>query len=174
MGLGVMSAILLSVVLAPTLVPGDALPKLEGHFLTGKEAELPKAAAGRVSLLAIGFTYESRHAVEAWVKAFRADFGTHPDVGFYEIPMIGGMARLGKWFIDSGMRRGTPPSDQEHVITVYGGTDAWKERLGFKQSDAAYLVLLDKNGIVRWQHSGTFDAAAYAELSGRMRALLNR
>ena len=42
---------------------------------------------------------------------------------FFEIPMIGGLARMGKWFIDSGMRRGTPKADHENVITVYGGTD---------------------------------------------------
>ena len=41
-------------------------------------------------------------------KRFRQEFEKNPKVTFYEIPMIGGMARLGKWFIDSGMRRGTP------------------------------------------------------------------
>ena len=55
--------------------------------------------------------------------------------------MIGGMARMGKWFIDSGMRRGTPKADQENVITVYGGTDAWKQRVGFGDPKAAYLIL---------------------------------
>ena len=80
----------------------------------------------------LGFTYDSRFPVEAWAKRFRQDFGAEPGVTFFEIPMIGGMARMGKWFIDSGMRRGTPKADHENVITVYGGTDAWKQRVGFK------------------------------------------
>ena len=87
---------------------GDPLPKLRGEFLTGRTADLPQAASGRVALLLLGFTYDSRFAVEAWARRFREQFETDPRVTFYEIPMIGGLARLGKWFIDSGMRRGTP------------------------------------------------------------------
>jgi len=110
--------------------------------------------------------------VEAWVGRFRKDFGDKPEVTFYEVPMIGGMARLGKWFIDSGMRKGTPKKDQENVITVYGGTDPWKHRLGFQSPNAAYLLLLDQHGMVRWRHSGEFDPKAYDEMSVQVAALL--
>jgi hypothetical protein len=154
------------------LSPGEPMPPLKGEFLTGRQATLPGAASGRVALLALGFTYDSRFAVEAWVGRFRKDFGDNPQVTFYEVPMIGGMARLGKWFIDSGMRKGTPKKDQENVITVYGGTDPWRQRLGFKSPDAAYLVLLDQHGVVRWRHSGVFDEQAYKGLSIQVRALL--
>ena len=132
---------------------------------------LPEAASGRVALLTLGFTYDSRLAVEAWVKRFRGDYGKNPMITFYEIPMIGGMAQLGKWFIDSGMRRGTPKEDHEHVITVYGGGSLWKERTGFKEPNAGYLILLDKDGIVRWRHEGSFDEAAYKGLAALMDSL---
>ena len=141
------------------------MPALKGGFLTGRQAALPDDASGRVALLAFGFTYNSRFAVEAWVGRFRKDFGDKPKVTFYEIPMIGGMARLGKWFIDSGMRKGTPKSDHENVVTVYGGTDLWKQRLGYRSPDAAYLILLDQRGMVRWRYSGEFDEEAYKALS---------
>lgn len=160
--------------IAAELRPGAGLPALKGEFLTGREAVLPETASGRVALLALGFTYDSRFAVEAWIKKFRAGYGDNPQVTFYEIPTIGGMAQLGKWFIDSGMRRGTPKADYEHVITVYGGTRPWKERLGFQAPDAAYLILLDKNGIVQWRHNGAFDEAAYKTLSEEMKALLSK
>jgi len=147
------------------------MPTLKGEFLSGRQAVLPDAASGRVALLAFGFTYNSRFAVEAWVGRFRKDFGEKPQVTFYEIPMIGGMARLGKWFIDSGMRSGTPRKDYENVITVYGGTDPWKQRLGFQAPDAAYLVLLDQRGLVRWRYKGAFDEESYKSLSGQVTAL---
>jgi predicted transcriptional regulator len=86
--------------------------------------------------------------------------------------MIGGMARLGKWFIDSGMRKGTPAKDRENVITVYGDSGSWKQRMGFQVTDAAYLILLDKRGTVRWRHSGAFDEDAYKQLSALTAALL--
>lgn len=148
------------------------MPPLKGEFLTGKPAVLPDAASGRVALLALGFTYDSRFAVEAWFGRFRQEFGNQPLVTFYEIPMIGGMARLGKWFIDSGMRKGTPRSDYGHVITVYGGTEAWKQRLEFRSPDAAYLILLDPRGVVRWRHNGPMDEQAFAELSRQVTDLL--
>ncbi|MGB7763312.1 MAG: hypothetical protein WBL61_25980 [Bryobacteraceae bacterium] len=164
--------ILMTLSMIPILSPGQPLPNLKGDFLTGRPAILPDAASGRVALLAMGFTYESRFAVEAWVGRFRKDFGDQPRVTFYEVPMIGGIARLGKWFIDSGMRKGTPRNDYEHVITAYGGTDPWKQRLGFQLPDAAYLILLDRHGIVRWLHAGPFDEEAYVTLSRQVATLL--
>ena len=47
----------------------------------------------------------------------------------------------------------------------------WKQRLGFHSLNAAYLMLLDQRGIVRWRHNGLFDEDAYAELSRRVLAL---
>ena len=170
--MSVLPMILMASALISTLQPGEPLPPLNGEFLTGRQAQLPDASSGRVALLALGFTYNSRFPVEAWIGCFREDFGSNPHVTFYEIPMIGGMARLGKWFIDSGMRKGTPRSDQENVITIYGGTDAWKQRVGYQSPDAAYLVLIDKHGVVRWRHSGAFDEDAYKDLQSQVSGLL--
>ena len=152
----------------------DRLPVLKGDYLTGKPAVLPDAAAGKVALLALGFTYDSRFPVEAWIARFRKDFGQNPEVTFFEVPMIGGMARMGKWFIDSGMRKGTPEADREHAITVYGGVDPWKKLVGYNAPNAAYLIVLDKAGIVRWQHSGAFDETAYAALASQMKTVLEQ
>lgn len=162
---------------AATLVAGmqigEPLPALQGEFLSGRTAALPQAAAGRVALLLLGFTYESRFAVEAWAGRFRQDFGGDSRVTFYEIPMIGGMARLGKWFIDSGMRRGTPQDDYEHVITVYGGTEAWKRRVGFGDPNAAYLILIGRDGKVAGQVSGGFGEEPYQALHSEVARLLD-
>jgi hypothetical protein len=142
--------------------------------LTGRTADLPQAASGRVALLLLGFTYDSRFAVEAWGKRFREQFEADPRVTFYEIPMIGGMARLAKWFIDSGMRRGTPTADQENVITVYGGTDAWKQRVAFRDPNAAYPILIDQKGKVAWRYAGGFSEEPYRALSSEVSRLLAR
>jgi hypothetical protein len=166
--------LLMTSALIPGLSTGDVFPGLKGEYLTGRTAVLPDAATGRIALLAFGFTYDSRFAVEAFIAPYRKEFGGNAEVTFFEIPMIGGMARLGKWFIDSGMRKGTPKQDHENVITVYGGVDPWKQRLGYKAPKDAYLVLLDRNGVVRWRYNGLFDEGAYARLSENVRDLLKR
>lgn len=156
---------------ANELTVGEVLPELRGDYLSGRKAILPNDATGRVALLLFGFTYQSRFAVEAWTKRFRGDFENNSRVTFYEIPMIGGMARLGKWFIDSGMRRGTPKADHENVITVYGGTEVWKQRLGVKREESAYLVVLGQNGKVSLRHAGPFEEKQYAALAEQVRKL---
>jgi hypothetical protein len=150
---------------------GERLPELRGEYLSGRKAILPGDASGRIALLLLGFSYQSRFAVEAWTNRFREEFEKNPQVTFYEMPMIGGMARLGKWFIDSGMRRGTPKADRENVITVYGGTEAWKQRLGVTAEDWAYLILIDRKGNIAWRHAGLFEPAPFQALAERVRRL---
>ena len=110
---------------------GDPFPELKGRFLTGRDAALPQAASGKVTLVAMGFTYQSRFPVEAWADWYRKTLGSRTDVTFFEVPMIGGLGTLGRWFIDRGMRKGTPAELHDHVITVYGGTGDWKQRLSY-------------------------------------------
>lgn len=145
---------------------GEPLPRLEGQFLTGREAVLPQASAGKVTLIAMGFTYASRMPVEAWADWYRSAIGARTDVTFFEVPMIGGLGKLGRWFIDRGMRSNTPADLHEHVITVYRDTGDWKRWLSYSSdhADDAYLIVLDRNGVVRWLHHGVFDPARSDEL----------
>ncbi|MFN7922940.1 MAG: hypothetical protein U0Q16_22750 [Bryobacteraceae bacterium] len=153
------------------LDPGQAMPPLEGNFLSGRKAVLPTAAQGRVALVALGFTYDSRHAVESWTKRFRKEFSGQPRVTFFEVPMLGGAGRLGKWFIEGGMRRNTPKENHENVITVYSNVDSWKKEAGFQAPDDAYLFLIDPQGVVRWKYHGKLDEAAFGALAGETRVL---
>ena len=74
--------------------------------------------------------------------------------------MLGAGARLGRWFIDSGMRRGPPPAQRARKCDHrYGGTGDWKTRLRVVNDKLAYLVLLDPEGRVRWLHAGMLDEA---------------
>jgi len=158
------------------LAVGERLPALPGEYLSGRKAMLPDDATGRVALLLVGFSYASRVPVKAWTQRFRAEFADKTQVTFYQVPMLGGAARMGKWFIEGGMRRGTPKADQESVIPVYSGTDAWRQRLGVKADakaeDTAYLVLLDRKGNVVWRHAGPLEEAAYQTLAAQVRKLV--
>lgn len=165
--------LMFTMTLAAVLAAGDPLPPLQGRDLTGARVELPAAAKGKVTLLILGFTYESRHQVEDWTRRFRQEFERTPRAGFYEIPMIGGAARLGKWFIDSGMKRGTPRADHPRVVTVYSGAGDWKKRLAYKERDAAYLILLDAAGRVRFLHRGKLEDSAWRKLSSATRQWLD-
>jgi len=159
--------------LAAALTVGNPMPKLEGENLSGHKAVLPDIAKGKVTLVAMGFGYDSRHTVEVWTKRFRREFGNHPDTASFQVPVISGIARLAKLFIDSGMRRGTPKEDRDKVITVYTGSSEWKDRMGADNTDYAYLLLLDRDGRVRWRHAGAFDESVWPELREATEAVLH-
>lgn len=153
---------------------GDPLPMVNGQFLTGRTAVLPQASAGKVTLVAMGFTYSSRYAVEAWAGWYRTTIDPKTDVTFFEVPMIGGLATLGRWFIDRGMRNGTPAALHDQVITVYQGTGDWKKRLSYSDDhkDDAYLIVFDRAGVVRWLHHGGFDTSWSDELKAVLASLV--
>ena len=152
---------------------GDQLPALKGQFLTGRDAVLPQASSGQVAIVAVGFTYKSRFPVEAWADWYRMTIGSRTGVTFFEVPMIGGLGTLGRWFIDRGMRKGTAVELHDHVITVYGGTGDWKQRLSYSRhhEDDAYVVIIDKKGIVRWLHHGVFDQPVADDLQALLTSL---
>src|SRR3954470_15949261 len=156
-----------------SLQVGDPLPRLTGHLLTGSEAVLPQALAGKVALIAMGFTYKSRFPVEAWADWYRATIDWTTAVTFLEVPMIGGAATLGRWFIDRGMRKGTPAELHDQVLTVYGGTGEWKKRLLYSAAheNDAYLIAVDREGIVRWVHHGAFEQWRADELHAVLTSL---
>ena len=142
---------------------GDIFPRLEGDFLSGRKAVLPDAAQGKLALVLMGFSYGSRTAVEAWAEHVRPAFTAHEAATFFEVPVLGGMARMGKWFIDSGMRKGTPKELHENVITVWGNVDRWKALAGFSKraEDDAYLTLIGRDGRILWLHHGPYSAEAF-------------
>jgi hypothetical protein len=160
--------------LAAVLQTGDQMPPLKGDYLSKREATLPDAAKGKIAFVALGFTYDSRKAVEAWVARYRRDFGTDSRTVFFEVPMIGGMGRMARWFIDSGMRNGTPKEQHENVITVYGGTGDWKDRVGFKDGSWAYVLVLDADGKIAALHGGPFTEQAYEPVAATIRQLLSK
>jgi hypothetical protein len=170
---GLLPMVVLTAGLPPEIGVGESLPELRGEFLTGQPAVRPQEAQGRAALLILGFTYRSRLAVEAWAARFRMEFPSDPRLTFFEMPMIGGPARLARWFIDSGMRRGTPKADYEHVITVYVDTKAWKHRVRYTDPDAAYLILLDRKSKVAWLYRGAFGDAASQALCSKVSELMS-
>lgn len=158
----------------PMLAIGAALPPLKGTDLAGREVVLPAAAHGRVGILMFGFSYGSRTAVESWAHHVQGRWAADPRVAWYQLPMVGGLARLAKPFITGGMRKETPEAYRGNSVVVFGGTGPWKERLGVDDDRAAYLVVTDRNGRVQWRHAGDFGPAGAEALDRAVADLLDR
>jgi hypothetical protein len=153
---------------------GKSMPELKGEFLSGKKAVLPDAAKGKVAMFLVGFSYESRFAVEAWAARYKKDFGSNPKITFFEVPVIGGMGMLGKPFIDRGMRNGTPKEFHQNVLTVYGGAGQLRKAFRAKNDKHAVIVLCDPQGLAQWTWEGMMDETKYLEMKTVAERLLGK
>lgn len=48
-----------------------------------------------------------------------------------------------------------------------------KQRLGVKDEDWAYLVILDQQGNIAWRNAGAFEEAEYQTLTEQVRKLVS-
>lgn len=85
-------------------------------------------------------------------------------------------AVLGRWFINRGVRNGTPAELHDHAIAVYGGTGDWKQQLSYSTGpeDDARLIVFDTQRVVRWLHHGVFDQSRAGELKELLASLAGR
>jgi hypothetical protein len=153
---------------ARPLAPGDRLPALRGDLLSGRRFVMPDSAAGRNTLLMLGFSYDSRHDVEKWAERFRREFGSDPRVDFYQVPVIGTAGRLGRPFIDGSMRRGLPREMHERVLMVYRDAGQWKRLAGHADPRIGYLLLVGPDGRVAWRGQGPFREDAWRGLAAKL------
>ena len=155
----------------PRLKPGDPLPPLSGETLNGQSVTLPAALSGQPAVLLLGFTYGARQPVEAWSAWCRGPAGVA--IACIELPMLGGLAKFARPFIVNGMRKNTPAPLRDRVITVTSKIGDWKSRVGHTAAaeNDAYLILVDRAGVVRWQAHGAFGDALAAALAHEVASL---
>lgn len=164
--------LLFATIAANPLKPGDPFPELKGELLSGQTATLPNAVKGKIALLVLGFSRESRQETEPWTKRYRAEFAKDDRVACYAVPMIGPGGRFAKLFIMAGMKRDLPKSLHNQFMVVFSDTDPWKARVSLKGQNDAYLILLDGAGTVRWMYNGSLDEGHFQELAATTRRLI--
>ncbi len=157
----------------PPLEPGAAMPLLEGESLGGKNVGLPKDAAGKVAVIALGFSRNSQYSVEKWMKRFKEDFKNTPGVIAYTVPVIeGSIGHFAKPFITGGMRKGTPKEDQPTTVTVFTSSHDWYQRMQVSDENISYFLVIDQQGKVAWVYRQAYNEDAYSQLVKQVRTLL--
>lgn len=66
-----------------------------------------------------------------------------------------------------GMKSGVPEDQRGRFIVVYRDEKELKAAAGFEQANDAYVLLLDKDGVIRWRTHGAVTDAAAEELKAR-------
>jgi len=148
------------------------LPAIEGQSLAGNKVALPDDAKGKITILIFGFSRASKTATGAWADRIFADLGTQSRFALYQLPVLESVPSFIRSMVISSMKKGVRENMRDHFVPILTGEDELKKLVGFKESDDAYLVMLDSTGHILEQKHGPFSDAAYAQLRGDVQSQL--
>lgn len=159
---------------SPTIIPPS-----QGTALDGRAVVLPRDLPGRASILILGFSQHSADSTTAWEKPVRNSLaspntpGDRPAIGFLDMPFLEEAPSLIRPIIVRSIRKQVPDPVRPWFVPLTSGEAAWKQLSGFSasQPDAAYVLLVDRNGKVRWQTHEAFNQARFDELATAARSL---
>jgi hypothetical protein len=149
----------------------ETLPRVEGESLSGKRVVLPDDTHGKIAFLVIGFSKKGGDASGLWERRLKQDFGSDQAYVIHPIAVLEDAPRFIRGMIKAGIRRSTPPAEQDRFVILVHGEQTLKQFAGFSGPDDAYLLLVDANGEVRWKGHGLFREEEYPVLREAARKL---
>jgi len=151
------------------------IPPSQGTALDGHSVILPRDLPGRATILIVGFSQHSANATTAWEKSVRNNLANQPSpaIGFLDMPFLEDAPSLIRPLIVRAIRRQVPDIVKPNFVPLTSGEAAWKQTAGFTQDapDAAYILLVDRAGQVRWQTHEPLSQARFDELAAAARTL---
>jgi hypothetical protein len=148
----------------------DPFPTLETENLLNQKVVLPDAAKGQAAVLIIGFTHASQMQTKSWSAALE------PELPTYSIAVLEDAPRLVRPMAISGMKSGVAQDQRVRHLVLTHHEKELKASAGFAAKgeahpDDAWILLLDRDGAMRWRFHGPFTEAAHMELKAQLAGL---
>ncbi len=146
----------------PASVPAVQTTTLDGHALA-----LPQGLPAPATVLILGFGRHSQDATTAWEKPVRLQLAHLPGIGFYDMAMIAEVPGFARGFVLHSIRKAVPDVLKPNFVPLVDHEDEWKHAAGYvsDQSEAAYVLLVDHAGKVRWSTHAAFTPGGFAQLT---------
>ena len=144
-------------------------PTVRGSNLARRQFTLPADLEGSLNVLLVAFYRWHQRVVDTWVPFGDELEREYPDLLVYELPVIQRMGPLRQRFIDGGMRAGIPdPVARARTITLYLDKPAFRRALDMPDEEDIYVLLVDRQGQVRWRERGAFTPQKGASLKAEL------
>ena len=129
---------------------------------------LPRDLPGRATILILGFGKHSADATTSWEKPVRNGLAHLPAIGFYDMAMLAEVPGFVRPMVLRSVRKDVPDVLKPNFLPLTEGEDAWRTAAGYSkdQPEAAYVMLVDPTGTVRWSTHAAFTPAGFAQLTG--------
>ena len=147
-------------------------PTVSARDLEGTDRLLPDDLGGERNVALIAFRRHHQAAVDSWVPWLEEQAADDPDLRFYELPTIGTRWSPVRPMIDGGMATAIrTPAVLARTWTIYTDVRRITTPLGITDTDDIAVVLLGRDGLVRWQCSGAFEPGRAGRLGDAIEAM---
>ena len=145
----------------------DNIPLTRAVAFDGHAVELPRDLPGTATVLVLGFTRSSEGATTVWGTKVRRELVRPPAIDAFAMPMLAEIPAFLRGLVIRSIRHKVPDIERPNFVPLTSDEDAWKQLAGFvpDASDAAYVLLVDRKGAVRWRTHAECTAETFAQLS---------
>lgn len=146
--------------------PGPGIPPTRATALDGHSVGLPQDLHAPATVLILGFGRHSQDATTAWEKPVRTQLFKSGSLDFYDMAMISEVPGFVRPMVMRAIKGKVPDVLKPHFLPLIDNEDAWKRVAGYAddQPDAAYVMLVDASGHVRWESHAAFSPAGLTTL----------
>jgi hypothetical protein len=132
-------------------------PPVTAPNLEKKIMSLPQDFSGDLNLVLVAFERDQQREADSWLEAAPELFKKYPGIPCYEIPTLHKDYRLGRFFIDRGMRSGiSDTAKRAHTITLYIDKVPFEQSLKIPDEKWTAILLVNRQGNVRWRGTGLY------------------
>ena len=158
----------LNLFITPPAIPTSTATALDGHTVS-----LPRDLPAPATILILGFSQHSADTTTAWEKPIRSSLATSPSIGYLDIPFLEDAPSFIRPLILRSIRKQVPDALKPNFLPLTSNEAAWKQLSHFSPSapDAAYILLVDRSGTLRWQTHSPLTPALFQQLSAAARQL---
>lgn len=154
--------------------PAMHIPMTRATAIDGHSVELPRDLPGRITVMILGFGRKSADPTTAWEKPTRSTLAHLPDIGFLDLPIIAEVPGFIRPMVLRSVRKQVPDVLKPNFIPLTTDESTWKHVAGYQEGepDAAYVLLVDRSGLVRWSTHGAYTPDRFASMAAEVRSLL--
>lgn len=152
---------------APT--PSTVIPPTQATTLAGQSLHLPQDLSAPATVFIIGFGRHSQDATTAWEKPVRTQLAKPGSIGFYDVAMLSEVPGFVRPMVMRMVKSKVPDVLKPNFLPLTESEVAWKSAAGYTsdQPEAAYVLIVDRSGHIRWATHTPYSQSGFAELQRR-------
>jgi hypothetical protein len=148
---------------------GAALPAFSGRTITNRPVAVPEFPMEKPAVLVFTFSRKAGKDAKMWNEHLAQDFAVN--ISAYGVNELESAPKIFRRLAISGIKSSISVSAQDRTIVLYRDEQLWRQRLGVKDENRAYVVLLDRSAAICWMSPAAFSDGTYGMFKAKIAAL---